>query len=169
MWAGVLRGSLEASFPSFKNGKMSRSLVAAYQLLEAGVVPAKTTVHLQVSCIAPRNVRQPPAHPFTRLRGSWHLVCCRSDRTVDRCMLERRVAGSACALCVESRAFKGRHRAPLHCVRARSAASWRAEAALTKSEKTTHSPSLRQMAYVSPLDDRRPASTAPLPSAPRHQ
>merc|ERR1719183_1618840 len=40
-------GSLEASFPSFKTGKMSRSLVAAYQLLEAGVAPAKTTVHLQ--------------------------------------------------------------------------------------------------------------------------
>jgi len=45
---GFSRGSLEASFPSFKTGKMSRSLVAAYQLLEAGVAPAKTTVHLQV-------------------------------------------------------------------------------------------------------------------------
>lgn len=41
------RGTLTPSYPAFKTGKMSRSLVATFQLLDAGVAP-KNTVHLRV-------------------------------------------------------------------------------------------------------------------------
>jgi len=40
-------GTLEPTYPSFPTGKTSRSLVAAYLLLEEGTVQSKRVVHLQ--------------------------------------------------------------------------------------------------------------------------
>lgn len=40
-------GTLEPTYPSFPNGKTSRSLVAAYLLLKDGVVPQKKVVHME--------------------------------------------------------------------------------------------------------------------------